>query len=182
MPKEDFETLKRKRSKFIEKICQNTWKELYRYIYYRVQNREEAEDITQETYERALNFFLKEEKEVVQYDSYLKTISLNIIRDRWRKKQRGHSSVTIEDINPEEMATEDFSDSVANQAVLQKAMKCLTDDQQLVIRLRIIEGYSAAETAGRMNKKEGTVRVLQYRAIKALAEILENMDQKEELF
>lgn len=36
----------------IEKICLDTWEPLYRFIYYKVQNREEAEDITQETYIR----------------------------------------------------------------------------------------------------------------------------------
>ncbi|WP_243120828.1 hypothetical protein [Pelotomaculum sp. FP] len=34
----------------IEQICLATWEPLYRFIYFKVQNREEAEDITQETY------------------------------------------------------------------------------------------------------------------------------------
>lgn len=35
--------------KSIEEICSETWKPLYRFIYWRVQNREEAEEIVQET-------------------------------------------------------------------------------------------------------------------------------------
>ncbi len=33
--------------KSVEDICEQTWESLYRYVYYKVQNREEAEDITQ---------------------------------------------------------------------------------------------------------------------------------------
>ena len=36
--------------KSIEEICSQTWESLYRYVYFRVQNRQEAEDITQEAY------------------------------------------------------------------------------------------------------------------------------------
>lgn len=45
--------------KCIEEICANTWEPLYRFIYYRVQNREEAEDITQETYVKAISYCQK---------------------------------------------------------------------------------------------------------------------------
>ena len=40
--------------KWIEKLCMDTWRETYRFIYYKVGNREEAEDITQETYAKAM--------------------------------------------------------------------------------------------------------------------------------
>ncbi|NLP35422.1 MAG: hypothetical protein GX359_09600, partial [Clostridiales bacterium] len=40
------------------------------------------------------------------------------------------------------------------------------------------KGYSSAETAKIMDKKEGTVRVIQYRAIKRLAQILKEADYK----
>lgn len=43
----------------IEKICDDTWKPLYQYIYYKVQNQEEAEDIVQETYVRAIPYIQK---------------------------------------------------------------------------------------------------------------------------
>jgi RNA polymerase sigma-70 factor (ECF subfamily) len=143
-----------------------------------VQNREEAEDITQETYEKALVFLSKGETEILEYNSYLKAISLNIIRDHWRIKKRKGNSVNIEEVSPEEIAMEDFTDTVANQALIKRAMESLTTEQQTVITLRIIEGFSAAETAKRMNKKEATVRVLQYRAIKAMAEVMKDMNHR----
>ncbi len=169
-----------RQKKLIDEICRDTWKELFRFNYYRVQNREEAEDITQEAYERALLYLKKGNTEISEYSGFLKTTSINIIRDRWRSKKRKGGSVNIENISQEEIAEEDFTDSVTNQEMIKKAMEKLTRDQQTVIRLRIIEGYSAAETAKILKKKEVTVRVLQYRAIKVLAEALNVMNQKEE--
>lgn len=177
MPKEEIEKLLWQRNKFMNEICQRTWKELYRFIYYKVQNREEAEDITQETYERVLNILNKKEIEIIEYNSYLKAISLNIIRDHWRVKQRKGRSINIEEVNPEEIMTEDFTDTITNQTLIKRAMESLTKDQQTVITLRIIKGFPSTETAKIMNKKEATVRVLQYRAIKALAHILNDINK-----
>jgi RNA polymerase sigma-70 factor (ECF subfamily) len=157
----------------IEKICADTWKDLYRFIYYKVQNREEAEDITQETYARAISYLNKNEVKILEYGSYLKAISMNIIRDRWRTRKRKGNSVNLEDVNPEEMATEDFADFINDRAEIEDALEQLTQEQRTVITLRIIKGYSVAETASLMKKKEGTVRVLQFRAIRALAQIMD---------
>jgi RNA polymerase sigma-70 factor, ECF subfamily len=181
MAKEEIDMLGQQRKEVINEICQNTWKELYRYVYYRVQNREEAEDITQETYEKVLNLINKRDIVILEYNSYLKAIALNIIRDRWRIRQRKGRNVNIEDIGQEELLVEDFSESVANQLLIKKVMESLTEEQQRVIQLRIMEGFSVADTAKLMNRKEVTVRVLQYRAIKALTKVFKVLDQKEEL-
>lgn len=178
MPKaKDIEN-SRKDDSFLEDICQKTWKELYRFIYYRVQNREEAEDITQETYVKAISYLNKNEIRIIEYNNYFKAIAINIIRDHWRARKRKGYPLNIEDINPEEIAADDFSDHVDNRALIEKAMESLTSDQQTVITLRIIKGFSAAETAKLMHKKESTVRVLQFRAIKALAENIKDTNIK----
>ena len=79
----------------------------------------------------------------------------------------------LEDVNPEDISSEDFSDSLSNKVEMEEAMRQLTAEQQAVLDLRIIKGYSAAETARLMKKREGTIRVIQYRAVKALAKLLE---------
>ena len=157
----------------IEKLCADTWRKLYSFIYYKVQNREEAEDITQETYAKAIAYLNKNDVKILEYRSYLKSISMNIIRDRWRVKKRQGSSVNLEDVKPGEIAMEDFTSSLNEKAQIEEAISWLTKEQQTVIELRIIKGYSVAETAKLMNKKEGAIRVLQLRAVRALAELLE---------
>ncbi len=163
---------------FIEALCANTWKELYRFVYYRVQNREEAQDITQETYARAIAYLEKHQQQIIDYGGYLRTISMNIIRDQWRaKKRRGAGSIPIEDTDPMELAVEDFTDLVNDRSMVAEALEHLTPEQRRVIELRIIKGYTVAETARVLRRKEGAIRVLQYRAIHALADILEAMNR-----
>ena len=100
---------------------------------------------------------------------------MNIIRDRWRAKKRRGSKVNLEDVNPEELSIEDFTDTLSVKNQIEEAMTKLTKEQQLVIELRIIKGFSVAETAKMMQKSDGAIRVLQYRALKTLAKRLEEI-------
>lgn len=157
----------------IEKICLDTWEPLYRFIYYKVQNREEAEDITQETYVKTLKYFQKDKFPQENFMGFLKTVSLNVIRDRWRQKQRRGVSVNLQEINPQEVASDDKQNDIAQRLVLESALAKLSEEQRTIIDLRIIKGYSVAETAKLVEKTEGAVRTAQYRALKALAQILD---------
>ncbi|GAE89450.1 RNA polymerase sigma factor [Acetivibrio straminisolvens] len=173
------ETLKKAQDgdlKSIEEICSSTWEDIYRFIYYKVQNRQEAEDITQETYVKALYHLQKNSVKIKQYTGFLKTVALNILRDKWRKKKRRGINVNIEAVNPEETAVEDAAEISAQRELIRNALDCLNEEQRMVIELRILKGYSVAETARIIKKKESTVRVLQYRALKTLASILKRND------
>ncbi len=156
----------------MEEICSSTWEALYRFIYYRVQNRQEAEDITQEAYTKALPHFMENKVKTDKYLGFLKVVSLNVLRDRWRKRKRQGVEVGLDRINPEESAVEDGLEDSVRRETIENALGTLNEEQRRVIRLRILEGYPVAETAKMMNKTEGAVRVLQYRALKALAELL----------
>ena len=160
----------------IEEICSATWEPLYRFIYYKVQNRQEAEDITQETYVKALTHFRKNGINIEKYIGFLKTISLNVLRDKWRKSKRQGVHVDFDGINTEETAVPDATEASEQKELIQEALQDLSEEQRTVVELRIIKGYSAAEVAKMMNKQEGTIRVLQYRALQKLAEVLKNKD------
>ncbi|HHW48101.1 MAG TPA: sigma-70 family RNA polymerase sigma factor [Clostridiaceae bacterium] len=168
--------------KLIEEICSSTWESVYRFIYLRVQNREEAEDITQETYVKALSRFQKNGiDDVDKYTSFLKTVSLNILRDRWRKNKRRGTGVSLENTDPLKLATDDPIETSTQRALIDAALKSISEEQRKVVELRIIKGYSVAETAKIMNKKEGAIRVLQYRALQAIAAFLENNSLQKEV-
>lgn len=160
----------------VEDICSATWKSIYRFIYYKVQNREEAEDITQETYVKALSHIAGADVAPEKYIGFLKTVSLNILRDKWRKRKRREQNVSFDAVSPEDLSSEDHAEASAQRELIRNAINALNEEQRTVVELRIMKGYSAAETARIMNKKEGTVRVIQYRALQALAAILENSD------
>ncbi len=158
----------------IEKLCSSTWEPLYRYVYYKVQNREEAEDITQETYVKALSYIQKNNITEEIHIGFLKVVALNIIRDRWRRTKRLGTEIDFELLHPKEVAVEDPADMSAERMLIENALNELNDERRMVVELRILKGYSVAETARIIGKKENTIRVIQYRALKDLANILKN--------
>lgn len=158
----------------IGQLCDSTWKPLYSYIYYKVQNREEAEDIIQETYIKAISYMQKNDINMDKCMAFLKTIALNVIRDRWRKNRREGIAVNLDDINPKETAIEDHTEDMGRREVIENALSLLSEEQRTVIDLRILKGYSVADTARIMNRKEGNVRVLQYRALQNLRKIFKD--------
>jgi RNA polymerase sigma-70 factor (ECF subfamily) len=164
---------KRSDAKYIEEICKATWESLYRFIYYKVQNREEAEDVTQETYVRALAYLNEHNFSDKNFQGFLRTIALNVIRDRWRQRKRRGLPLNFEEVNPRETVTEDHQRDVAQRLVIENALAGLREDQRKVIEFRIIKGYSVAETARLLGKTEAAVRTAQYRAVQILAGLLD---------
>lgn len=166
--------LRKDNDRLIEEICSNTWKDIYRFIYYKVQNREEAQDITQETYAKALPYLQDEKVSIDKCKGFLKTIALNIIRDNWRKNKRHGFLVNIDDVDPNGLGEEDFADAIVIREWTENALKTLNEEQHKIIELRILKGYSVAETAKYMNKSEGNIRVIQYRALQSLGGVLKD--------
>jgi RNA polymerase sigma-70 factor (ECF subfamily) len=160
----------------IEELCSKTWKPLYLFIYFKVQNRQEAEDITQETYVKAMSHLLSGKVAPNKYIAFLKTVAHNLLRDGWRRKQRRGTTVDIDAIHPQDYATEGPDESSIQRQTLEDALMRLNLEQRTVIELRIIQGYSVAETARFMNVTEEAVRVKQHRALRKLADLLKNYD------
>jgi len=160
--------------KTIEQLCLCTWEPLYRFVYYKVQNREEAEEITQETYIKAIAYMKKKDVTDENMMGFLKTISLNVIRDRWRKHKRRSKLFNFGDMDLDDAPVEDPTDTIGKREAIENALMGLSEEQRRVIELRIIKGYSVADTAKVMNITESNVRVLQYRALQKLGKALKN--------
>lgn len=158
----------------LQKWCQKTWPKLYNYLYYRVQNREEAEDLTQEIYARALTKFTFTQE--LPTLGYLKTIALNLVRDRWRRQKVQGVQVDLED---RFLSCQSQEEAAINKNFVRELLNQLPEEQRKVLELRIIQGYSRAETAQRLGKSEDAVRGLQYRAVKALGDLMGSLKEVE---
>ena len=157
----------------VEKVCSATWEPLYRFVYLKVQNREEAEDITQETYIKSLSNLYKYDFEPENFSNFLKTVAMNILKDRWRKNKKQRENAYIDVISFNEAAFGNASETGVNRILIEEALNRLNEEQRNIIILRIIKGYSVAETAQMTGKSQANVRVIQYRALKELASILD---------
>lgn len=146
---------------------------VYRYVHYRVLNQADAEDITQEVFARAWNVIHKYERTLAPFSAWLITIARNLVMDHFRSKKKLVPLKNAEALNAEGKDNPaSVSESNWDKAYIRDAVSKLKGDKRAVILMRFIDGYSYAEIAKILHKKEGAVRVIQYRALKELKRIV----------
>jgi RNA polymerase sigma-70 factor (ECF subfamily) len=151
---------------------------VFRFVYFRVGNRQLAEDLTADTILRALKRISSFTWQGRDLGAWLVTIARNLVADHF-KSGRYRLEVTTGDVldadrpdrGPEGSPESAVIDHITNVDLL-KALKHLNPEQQECIVLRFLHGFSVAETAQTMNKNEGAIKALQYRAVRALARLL----------
>jgi RNA polymerase sigma-70 factor, ECF subfamily len=151
---------------------------VFRFVYFRVGNRQLAEDLTSDTFLRALKRIGSFTWQGRDLGAWLVTIARNLVADHF-KSGRYRLEVTTgdvldadrEDRGPEGSPESAVVDHITNVALL-TAVKQLNPEQQECIVLRFLQGFSVAETAQTMGKNEGAIKALQYRAVRALARLL----------
>jgi RNA polymerase sigma-70 factor, ECF subfamily len=149
---------------------------VYRYIYYRVGSRATAEDLTSETFLRALRRIGTFTWQGRDFGAWLVTIARNLIADHF-KSGRYRMEVATSDLveagadRAQEGPEGEVLASLTNETLLE-AVKQLNAEQQECIALRFLQGMSVAETAQIMGKNEGAIKALQYRAVKSLSRLL----------
>lgn len=147
---------------------------VYRYIYYRVGGRATAEDLTSETFLRALRRIGTFTWQGRDFGAWLVTIARNLVADHFKSSRFRLEVTTGEmlDANEVERSPEDsVLESLSNTALLD-AVRRLNPQQQECVTLRFLQGLSVAETARVMGKNEGAIKTLQYRAVRTLARLL----------
>ena len=151
---------------------------VFRFIYFRVGNRQLAEDLTSDTFLRALKRIGSFTWQGRDLGAWLVTIARNLVADHF-KSGRYRLEVTTgdvldadrEDRGPEGSPESAVVDHITNVALL-TAVKQLNPEQQECVVLRFLQGFSVAETAQTMGRNEGAIKALQYRAVRALAQLL----------
>ncbi|MFJ6212409.1 ECF subfamily RNA polymerase sigma factor, BldN family [Streptomyces sp. NPDC092296] len=147
---------------------------VYRYIYYRVGGRATAEDLTSETFLRALRRIGTFTWQGRDFGAWLVTIARNLVADHFKSSRFRLEVTTGEmlDANEVERSPEDsVLESLSNAALLEAVHK-LNPQQRECVTLRFLQGLSVAETARVMGKNEGAIKTLQYRAVRTLARLL----------
>jgi RNA polymerase sigma-70 factor (ECF subfamily) len=159
---------------------------VYRYLYYRVGSPQLAEDLTSETFVRALRRIDSFQWQGKDIGAWFVTIARNLVTDHF-KSSRFRLEVSTGDIleaaragsanqggsNP---GTEEIVLDHLRNAELLGAVKQLKADQQECIVLRFLQGLSVAETADVMGRSEGAIKQLQLRAVRGLAKLVSEPD------
>jgi RNA polymerase sigma-70 factor (ECF subfamily) len=149
---------------------------VFRYVYYRVGGKPLAEDLTSETFLRALRRIGSFTWQGRDFGAWLVTIARNLVADHY-KSSRYKLEVTTADLldagadGVTEGPEGQVLDSLTN-AQLIEAIRGLSAEQQECVVLRFLQGLSVSETAAAMGKNDGAIKALQYRAVRALARLL----------
>ena len=145
---------------------------IYRHIYYRTSSSEDARDLTHDVFIEVWKALPRYKRTKTPFLGWLFTICRHTIIDYYRTK-KDHAylddDIVLQDPGkgPEELAETHFTQKEIRRAILK-----LPDQQQQVLLLCFIEGFSYREAAATLNKSEGNIRVIVHRALKKMWNIL----------
>ena len=147
---------------------------VFRFIYYRVNDRALAEDFTSETFVRALRRIGTITYQGRDIGAWFVTIARNIVLDHVKSARHRLETPTGETIEGKEQAQSTETavlDSLAADQLMQ-AVAQLGDEQRECVMLRFMQGLSVSETAAVMGKNDGAIKALQHRAVRKLADLI----------
>lgn len=146
---------------------------LYGYLLSQLRDHGLAEDLTNETFVRAIRGAHRLRDSTAEIRPWLITIARNLHLDH-AKSARSRLEVTCEHQPDLERAPDPAALSIqsAERAELWAALAELSADQRRCLTLRFLCGCTVAETASIMGRDAGAVRALQYRGARKLAEII----------
>lgn len=151
---------------------------VYTFVYWRVnRDKELAQDLTGDTFTRALGRIGTVAWQGRDIKAWLITIARNLVADHF-KSAHWQRTITVAEVrdedpdlgpegNPEKAAVDHLSNITLLRAVTQ-----LSAEQRECIILRFLKGLSVAETAWAMGKNEGAIKALQHRAITSLRRLV----------
>ena len=143
---------------------------LYHYCYHRTGNVHDAEDLTSQTFLAALEA-LPRYRQDGHFAAWLFTIAHNKIADHYRRA----SNISLEELllPPVHADLAGATETSHEKAVLLRALRMLTEDEQELIRLRYVAELPFAEIAGVLHKSEDATKKMLYRLLARLKSQLE---------
>lgn len=147
---------------------------VYRFLFYRTRSVQVAEDLTSETFFRALRSMNNFRWQGKDFGAWLMTIARNLATDHF-KAGRTRLELTTEDMSAHDDATEGPEATVLaglTNEILLGALKSLPDEQRDCLIMRFLQGMSIAETAAVLGRSDGAIKQLQLRGVRNLAKLM----------
>jgi RNA polymerase sigma-70 factor (ECF subfamily) len=169
----------RDRGDFVDAYDEHVW-EVYGYLGYRLESRQEAEDLTQETFERALRSWQKFDPEKASLRTWLLTIARNLLIDRHRRRgpMRGEPIPEDVDRDPRFGVAPGPEAALGLTPDLEAALASLGDRQRELIALRFGGDLSGAEIAELTGLTVANVQQILSRTLRRLQAELESSEAR----
>ncbi|MGI8762217.1 MAG: sigma-70 family RNA polymerase sigma factor [Jatrophihabitantaceae bacterium] len=147
---------------------------VFRFVYFRVNDRGLAEDFTSETFLQALRRISTISYQGRDIGAWFITIARNIVLDHVKSARHRLEITTADTLEGNDRAPSPETsviDSLTSERLM-SAVRQLGDEQRECVLLRFIQGFSVSETASVMGKNDGAIKALQHRAVRKLAELV----------
>ncbi|TYS68353.1 RNA polymerase sigma factor SigX [Sutcliffiella horikoshii] len=166
-----------------QELYEKYHQDVYQFLYYMVNNKEQAEDLVQEVYIKVLRSYDRFEGKSSE-KTWLFSIAKHVAIDSFRK-QKGWKNKLLETFDWNKQQVRDHAPlpeeiAVQNEQV-QQMYRCLDKckvDHRLVLVLRYIQALSIQETAHILGWTESKVKTTQHRALKVLKAYMEELQEK----
>ena len=135
---------------------------IFTYIYRRTGDEALAEDLTSQVFLKMLESIRDQKAWRSSFSGWLYRIAHNLVID--------HYDTTP--LTAERKSLESQVEQSLDAERLRAAIRRLTEEQAEVVSLRFLEGYSISEVAAMMNRSEGAIMALQYRAVATLRTLM----------
>ncbi len=164
---------------YFEKLIERLSGRLYQFLRYKTSNAQDAEDLLQETFIRIYTHLDRYEPKK-KFTPWAYTIAVRLAMNHYRDEQRRKATdeCAATDIQPDPVTIFEQQEQRDN---LWRQVRSLPVNQHHVLWFRYVEGMAVKEIAAVMDKKPITVRVLLYRARRAMAEKLANGNNNQQL-
>lgn len=172
----------RDREAFVRVYDENV-REINRFVYFKVGNQEEANDLTSVIFLKAWHHIQNKTLEDAKtLRALLYKIARTSIIDYYRENGRKVTASLDDERNPIDMIDEAIDpqarlDSAANLELIMRQLPRLKEEYREVIIMRFINDLSLEEIAEITGKNKGNVRVLLHRSLNALRELIDENKQ-----
>lgn len=149
---------------------------IYRFVFSKVGNREEAEDLTSQIFMKAVRG-MDTERGTLSMQKWLFQVARTTIADYWRSHYRVSTSSLDELLDAgwegPAMADQAAMNGAGEQPgeIVQRILQALPEHYREVLTCRFLLNLSIRETADRMGLTEANVKVLQFRALKRASDL-----------
>jgi RNA polymerase sigma-70 factor (ECF subfamily) len=147
---------------------------IYNYIYYRVGNRHDAEDLTAKVFYRALNHIPRFNHKGKPFAAWLYRIAHNLVAN-WHRDHSRRQVVALDNVNLHSDLRETphhAAERVDESEILLAAIKKLPAERQKLLMLKFADRMSNAEIGQIMGRSEGAIKSLYHRTLVSLKELL----------
>ena len=142
---------------------------IYRYISFRVNNKQMIEDLTSEVFLRFLKALRDKNAPQNTIRGWLYGAASRVVKEYYRQNKRANHTLLHDAIPSNGHGPDKELETKQTREKLQSIMAELTEDQQNVLALRYGFEMPIREVAQTMGKSEGSIKMLQTRAIASLS-------------